>query len=61
MGLIKFLFYRKKEQSILASRKYGEKQVNPEDLEVSLLAYKKYPLGLLVFEADLEATYFYNI
>jgi predicted AAA+ superfamily ATPase len=24
-------------------------------------AYKKYPLGLLVFEADLEATYFYNI
>ena len=24
-------------------------------------AYKKYPLGLLLFEADLEATYFYNI
>ena len=25
------------------------------------LAYKKYPLALLTFEADLEATYFYNI
>ena len=25
------------------------------------LAYKKYPLALLVHEADLEATYFYNI
>ena len=25
------------------------------------LAYKKYPLALLVFEADLEATYFYDI
>ena len=24
-------------------------------------AYKKYPLALLLFEADLEATYFYNI
>ena len=24
-------------------------------------AYKKYPLALLAFEADLEATYFYNI
>ena len=24
-------------------------------------AYTKYPLALLVFEADLEATYFYNI
>ena len=43
MGLLKFLFYRKKEQSILGSRKYGEKQVNPEELDVSLLAYKKYP------------------
>ena len=43
MGLIKFLLYRKKDQSILASQKYGEKQVNPEDLDVSLLAYKKYP------------------
>lgn len=26
MSLIKFLFYRKKEQSVLASKKYGEKQ-----------------------------------
>ena len=25
------------------------------------LAYKKYPLALLTFEADLEATYFYDI
>ena len=24
-------------------------------------AYKKYPLALLVFEADLEATYFFDI
>ena len=24
------------------------------------LAYKKYPLALLMFEADLEATYFFN-
>ncbi len=24
-------------------------------------AYKKYPLALLLFEADLEATYFYNV
>ena len=40
MSLIKFLFYRKKEQSILASRKYGEKQVNPEELDKPLLAHK---------------------
>ena len=32
MGLIKFLFYRKKEQSVLASKKYGEKQSKIEDL-----------------------------
>ena len=25
------------------------------------LAYKKYPLALLTFEADLEATYFHNV
>ena len=25
------------------------------------VAYKKYPLALLIFEADLEATYFYDI
>ena len=43
MSLIKFLFYRKKDQSVLASQKYGEKQVNPEELDTSLLAYKKYP------------------
>jgi len=43
MNLIQFLFYRKKDKSILASRKYGEKQVNPEELDTSLLAYKKYP------------------
>ena len=43
MGLLKFLFFRKKDQSILASRKYGEKQVIPEELDTSLLAYKKYP------------------
>jgi len=43
MGLLKFLFYRKNDKSILASQKYGEKQVNPEELDTSLLAYKKYP------------------
>ena len=43
MGLIQFLFYRKKEQSILASRKYGEKTSNPEDLDLPLLAIKRYP------------------
>ena len=43
MSLIKFLLYRKKDKSILASRKYGEKQVKPEELDNSLLAYKKYP------------------
>ncbi len=43
MGLLKFLFYRKKEQSILASRKYGEKQINPEDLDESLLSRRLYP------------------
>ena len=43
MSLLTFLFYRKKETSILASQKYGEKQVNPQELDTSLLAYKKYP------------------
>ena len=43
MGLLKFLFYRKKENSVLASRKYGEKTVNTEELDYSLLSYKKYP------------------
>ena len=40
MGLIKFLFYRKKDQSILESRKFGEKKVNPEELDKPLLAHK---------------------
>ena len=40
MGLIRFLFYRKQETSILASRKFGEKQVNPNELEKPLLATK---------------------
>ena len=43
MSLIKFLLYRKKDKSILASRKYGEKQVNPEDLDESLLSRRLYP------------------
>lgn len=43
MSLIKFLLYRKKDKSPLASRKYGEKQVNSEELDTSLLAYKVYP------------------
>ena len=42
MSLIKFLLYRKKDKSPLASRKYGEKKVNPEELDKSLLASKKY-------------------
>ena len=34
----------------------------PKELYTTLgLAYQKYPLALLLFEADLEATYFYNI
>ena len=34
----------------------------PKELYTTLgQAYKKYPLALLVHEADLEATYFYNI
>ena len=43
MSLLKFLLYRNKEKSILASKKYGEKQVKAEELDTSLLAYKKYP------------------
>jgi len=43
MSSIKFLLYRKKDKSPLAIRKYGEKQVNPEELDTSLLAYKVYP------------------
>lgn len=34
----------------------------PKELYTTLgLAYKKYPLGLLMHEADLEATYFFDI
>ena len=34
----------------------------PKELYTTLgLAYQKYPLALLLFEADLEATYFFNI
>ena len=34
----------------------------PKELYTTIgLAYKKYPLALLVHEADLEASYFYNI
>ncbi len=42
MSLLKFLLYRNKEKSILASKKYGEKQVNPEKLDKPLLATKVY-------------------
>lgn len=41
MSLIKFLLYRKKVVSLLASRKYGEKKVDPEELDKSLLAARK--------------------
>ena len=40
MSLINFLFYRKKGQSALASRKYGEHSVKPEELDKPLLAQK---------------------
>ena len=34
----------------------------PKEVYTTLgLAYQKYPLALLLFEADLEATYFFNI
>ena len=34
----------------------------PKELYSTIsLAYKKYPLALLMHEADLEATYFYNV
>ncbi len=34
----------------------------PKELYGTLgIAYSKYPLALLTFEADLEATYFYNV
>ncbi len=41
MSLIKFLLYRNNKTSILAARKYGEKEQNiPKD--VSVLASRKY-------------------
>ena len=41
MGLIKFLLFRNRKTSVLAARKYGEKQhVEPED--TSALAYRQY-------------------
>ena len=43
MSLIKFLFYRKKETSVLAAQKYGERIINPEELDVPILASKIYP------------------
>ena len=45
MGLIKFLFFRKKEQSVLASKKYGEKQHKSEDLNKSVFAKKSMKLN----------------
>lgn len=40
MGILLFLISRKKEKSILASRKYGKKQANLEELDKPLLAHK---------------------
>ena len=41
MSLIKFLLFRNKKTSVLAARKYGEKErVEPEN--VSVLANRKY-------------------
>ena len=40
MGLIKFLFHRKKETSLLAVQKYGEHKVDPKDLDLPLLHAK---------------------
>ena len=43
MGILQFLISRNKDKSILASQKYGEKQVNPEDLDLPILARRIYP------------------
>ena len=40
---------------------HGEKSVMKELYNTIGAAYKKYPLALLMHEADLEATYFYNM
>jgi len=53
MGLIKFLFYRKKEQSVLASKKYGEKQSKIEDLNKSVFAKKTISLEDKRIEDDV--------
>ena len=42
MGLIKFLFYRKKEQSVLASKKYGKEKIDVKENDKSILAKRKY-------------------
>ena len=42
MGLIKFLFYKKKEQSVLASKKYGKVEVPKQENDKSILAKRKY-------------------
>ena len=44
MGLINFMFSSRKDKSIMASQKYAEKQVNPEELDKPLLAYRLYPI-----------------
>ena len=43
MSLIKFLLYRKKEKSVLASKKYGEK-TKSADFEKSIFAKKSIKL-----------------
>ena len=42
MGLIKFLFYRKKEQSVLASKKYDKTEVSVQEKDKSIIASRKY-------------------
>ena len=42
MGLIKFLFFRKKEHSVLASKKYGKTEVNAQEKDKSILSNRKY-------------------
>ena len=53
MGLIKFLFFRKKEQSVLASKKYGERQAKAEDLNKSVFAKKSMSLEDRCIEDDV--------
>ncbi len=42
MSLIKFLLYKKKDKSVLASKQYGKGKVEVKELETSILAKKKY-------------------